>query len=129
MNLVKLRRVLPKLYQIANPKCPYRVVFMDPAGKPVQRHFKDKTEAQAYHRQLLAKASIVGTAGLVMDQEMRAEYFGARQALDGVPLMTAVRYYLGTDRPALRRRPLSMSSACSSRISAAPAMLLRLSSL
>jgi len=95
--------VLPKLYQIANPKCPYRVIFTDPTGKPVQRHFKDKTKAETYHRQLLAKASIVGTAGLVMDQEMRAEYFGARQALDGVPIMTAVRFYL-------RHRPTGLSA-------------------
>ena len=96
-------RMLPKLYQVAHPRTPHLVVFTDPQGKFVRRHFKDKAEAQAYHRQLLAKASIVGTAGLVMDQEMRAEYFGARQALDGVPLMTAVRYYL-------RHRPTGLAA-------------------
>ncbi len=95
--------MLPKLYVVAHPRCPYRVIFTDPTGKRIQRNFKNKSEAEIYHRQLLAKASIVGTAGLVMDQEMRAEYFGARQALDGVRLMTAVRYYL-------RHRPTGLAS-------------------
>lgn len=95
--------MLPKLYVVAHPRCPYRVVFTDPAGKRIQRNFKHKLEAETYHRQLLAKAKIGGTAGLVMDQEMRAEYFGARQALDGVPLMTAVRFYL-------RHRPTGLAA-------------------
>lgn len=37
---------------------------------------------------------MAGTAGLVMDAEMRAEYFAARQLLAGVPLLRAVRYYV-----------------------------------
>lgn len=89
-----LREVLPKLYRTSHPKAPHRVVFTDPNGKIVRRHFKDEDKAKAYHRELLTKAKIVGTVGLVMDQEMRAEYFAARRALDGVPLMDAVRYYL-----------------------------------
>lgn len=95
--------MLPKLYVVAHPRCPYRVIFTDPTGKRIQRNFKIKEKAEAYHRQLLAKAKIVGTAGLVMDEEMRAEYFGARRALDGVPLMTAVRFYL-------RHRPTGLAS-------------------
>lgn len=94
MNSVNLGKVQPKLYQIKHPSTPYRVIFTDPQGKRVQRHFSKKKEATEYHRQLLKKAQLVGTAGLVLDEEMRAEYFAARRALGGVRLMTAVSYYL-----------------------------------
>jgi integrase len=70
------------------------VIFIDPERKRIARHFADKGEAVKYHRELLRKANQVGTAGLVLDEEMRAEYFGARRALGGVRLMTAVSYYL-----------------------------------
>jgi hypothetical protein len=93
-NLDMLGEMLPKLYQVAHPKCPHLVVFIGPDGKRVRRQFKHKAEAVAYHRELLAKAKMVGTVGLVMDSEMRAEYFGAIKALDGVPLLSAVNYYL-----------------------------------
>ena len=86
--------MLPKIYRIAHPNTPYRVIYTDPSGRRVQRHFKSEKEANRYHRDLLKKAQTVGTAGLVMDQEMRAEYFAARQVLAGVPLLEAVRYYL-----------------------------------
>lgn len=89
-----LGRMLPKLYTVNNPRSPYRVVFIDPAGKRKQRHFADPKAAHAYHRELLAKAKVAGTVGLVLDAEMRADYFAARRALDGVPIMDAVRFYL-----------------------------------
>ncbi len=94
MHHAKLGRVLPKLYRTSHPRSPYRVIFTAPDGKRVARHFKDPEKAKTYHRELLAKAKVVGTVGLVMDQQMRAEYFAARQLLDGVPLLTAVRYFL-----------------------------------
>jgi hypothetical protein len=99
--------VQPKLYRTSHPRAPFRVVFTDPQGEPVRRHFKDEEKAKAYHRQLLAKAKITGTAGLVMDEEMRAEYFGARRALDGVSLMTAVRYYIRHRPTGLAATPLA----------------------
>ncbi len=86
--------MLPKLYVVAHPKTPHLVVYSGPDGKKVRRHFADRKEAAACHRELLAKASIGGTAGLVMDRVMRAEYFAARNLLGNVPLMTAVRFYL-----------------------------------
>lgn len=86
--------MLPKLYVIAHPRTPYRVVFTDPEGKRRYRHFADKDKAKAHLRELLAKAKVAGTAGLVLDAEMRAEYFAAVRALDGESIMTAVRYYL-----------------------------------
>lgn len=94
MNSAKLGKVQPKIYEIAHPSTPYRVIFTDPRGKRVQRHFSKKKEATEYHRQLLRKAQLVGTAGLVLDEEMRAEYFAASRALGGIRLMTAVRFYL-----------------------------------
>jgi len=86
--------MLPKLYEITHPSTPWQVVYSGPSGKRVRRHFSKKADAEAYHRDLLAKAQIAGTAGLVMDAEMRAEYFAARQILAGVPLLDAVRYYV-----------------------------------
>lgn len=94
MNQNRLGEVLPKLYRIAHPRTPFRVVFTDPAGRRVQRHFKEESDAKDYHRDLLKKAQVSGTAGLVLDAEMRAEYFAARQALGETPIMEAVRYYL-----------------------------------
>jgi hypothetical protein len=86
--------MLPKLYEIKHPSTPYQVVFTDPRGKRIRRHFSVKSEAEKYHVALLSKSKIAGTAGLVLDAEMRAEYFAARRALEGVPIMTAVRHYL-----------------------------------
>lgn len=86
--------MLPKIYRIKHPRTPFRVIFTDPAGRRIQRHFKEEVEAKTYHRDLLKKAQVGGTAGLVLDAEMRAEYFAARQALGGTPIMDAVRYYL-----------------------------------
>jgi len=103
----KLGQVLPKLYRLKRTDAPFRVVFTDPQGKQVRRHFVDEGKAKAYHRELLAKARVGGTAGLVMDAEMRADYFGARQLLDGVPLMTAVRYYLSHRPSAVTSTPLA----------------------
>ena len=100
-------QMLPKLYEITHASTPWQVVFTDPRGKRVRKHFSKRSEAEAYHRQLLAKAKLAGTAGLVMDAEMRAEYFAARQLLNGVPLLDAVRYYIrhnkavGSDLPLL----------------------------
>jgi integrase len=95
--------VHPKLYRTSHPRAPFLVVFTDPQGKQIRRNFKDEEQAKAYHRELLAKAKVVGTVGLVMDQEMRAEYFAARKLLDGVPLLTAVRYFLS-------HRPVGLAS-------------------
>lgn len=98
--------MLPKLYRIAHPKTPYRIVFTDPDGGRRYRHFADGEKAKTYHRELLAKAKIVGTVGLVMDQEMRADYFAAVKMLDGVPLLTAVRYFLSHRPQGLGATPL-----------------------
>lgn len=95
--------MLPKLYQIKHPSTPYQVVFVDPRGKRVRRHFSVKKKAEKYHRALLGKSKVAGTAGLVLDVEMRAEYFSAKRALDGVPLLTAVAHYL-------RHRPVGLAS-------------------
>ena len=103
VDFFKLGWVLPKLYKTQHLHSPYRVIFTDPQGKRIYRQFQDEAKARAYHRNLLAKASIGGTAGLVLDAEMRADYFGACRLLDGVPLMTAVRYYLD-------HRPIGLSS-------------------
>jgi integrase len=70
------------------------VIYTAPGGQRVEKNFKDEAKAKAYHRELLTKASIGGTAGLVLDRVMRAEYFAARDLLGDVPLTTAVRFYL-----------------------------------
>ena len=94
LYFLKLGEVLPKIYRTSHPTAPHLVIFTDPQGKQIRRNFKNEGEAKTYHRELLAKAKVVGTVGLVMDQEMRADYFAACRALDGVSIMTAVRYYL-----------------------------------
>jgi len=98
--------VLPKFYRTKHPRSPFLVIYTNPQGKQVRRNFKNEDEAKAYHRELLKKAKVVGTAGLVMDQEMRADYFSACKALDGVPLMTAVRYFLSHRPVGLAATPL-----------------------
>jgi hypothetical protein len=76
--------MLPKLYEIRHPSTPYQVVFRDRSGRAVRRHFSIKADAERHHADLLAKAKIAGTAGLVLDAEMRAEYFAAKKALNGL---------------------------------------------
>ncbi|MDF9828480.1 integrase [Ereboglobus sp. PH5-10] len=86
--------MLPKLYRITQPRKMWQVVFTEPNGKRRRRHFSKKEAAEKYHKAILTQAKIAGTSGLVMDSEARAEYFAAKRALEGVPLMTAVRHYL-----------------------------------
>jgi hypothetical protein len=95
--------VLPKLYKVTHPRKLYQVVFTDARGKKIRRHFAKFKQAKKYHRDLVSKAKIAGTSGLVLDAEMRAEYFAAKRALDGVPLLTAVRHFL-------RHRPVGLAS-------------------
>lgn len=99
--------MLPKLYVVAHPKAPHLVVYTAPNGRRVRRHFSDPEKAKAYHRELLTKAKVGGTAGLVMDRVMRTEYFAARDLLGAVPLMTAVRFYLQHQPVGLASMPLA----------------------
>ncbi|MDR0902084.1 MAG: hypothetical protein LBM92_04875 [Opitutaceae bacterium] len=77
-----------------HPDTPWMVVFTEPGGKRRRRYFASHKRAVEYHRQLSEQAKVAGTSGLVMDAEARAEYFAAKRALGGAPLMTAVRHYL-----------------------------------
>jgi integrase len=86
--------MLPKLYHISHPRTPWQVAFLDPSKGRVRKHFADEAEARKYQRELLAKAKIAGTAGLVLDARMRDEYHAAVSRLDGVPLSEAVTFYL-----------------------------------
>jgi integrase len=86
--------MLPKLYHVKHPDCPWLVVFTEPSGKRRQRFFAKHATAKEYHKKLLEAAKVAGTAGLVMDAEARAEYFAAKRALGGASLMAAVRHFL-----------------------------------
>lgn len=81
--------MLPKLYRIAHPRTPWRVVYSDPSqrdrhGKPRRfaRHFKLEKEARDHHGKLMKQAANVGTSGLSMDARQRADHYAARQVLD-----------------------------------------------
>ena len=97
---------LPALYEIKHPTTPWQVSFRDPVRGRVRKHFKLKGEAEEYHRKLLVKAKVSGTAGLVMDATMRDEYFAAVKALGRVSLAEAVRFYLKHHPPGRADRPM-----------------------
>lgn len=81
--------MLPKLYRIAHPRSPWRVVYSDPSqrdrhGKTRRfvRQFKDERAAREHHAKLMKLAANVGTSGLSMDARQRADHYAARQVLD-----------------------------------------------
>lgn len=82
--------MLPKLYKIAHPRTPWRVVYSDPSqrdhrGKTRRfvKHFKLEKAARAYHAKLMRSAATVGTSGLSMDARARADHYAAKQILEG----------------------------------------------
>lgn len=97
---------LPAIYLTSSPTSPWQVTFTDPKRGRIRRHFKIEKEARKYHAQLLKKAKISGTVGLVMDVTMRDQYFAAVKALGGVSLASAVRFYLKHHPPGRENRPL-----------------------
>jgi integrase len=98
--------MLPKLYYIAHAHTPWQVAFLDPTKGRVRKHFADVGEARKYQRELLVKTKIAGTAGLVLDVQMRDEYHAAVATLDGVPLSDAVTFYLQHHPAGVRDEPL-----------------------
>ncbi len=78
------------LQETTHPRAPFTVLYTDPTqrestgrAKRIQKHFSNKTDAEAYLREINKQLQVVGSSGMkIYDHELKNDALSARTLLD-----------------------------------------------